>query len=203
MNFSAPVERPRAARAAGQAAYWLWVVLLTLFGSVLGIRHWVALPRPTDHAALATAMAALRHPGQADLEVVHVLYADCRCSRRILDVLARREPVPGRTEKVLLVGDLPETEKDVGARGLEIVHVRAEELLARFHVESAPMFVVLDAENRVRYVGGYTEHKQGLLPRDRVIADAIARGESPASLPVFGCAVSDRLRKATYSDAIP
>lgn len=200
MNVSSSVG---AARAAGTAAYWLWVVALVVFGAVLGIRHWVALPRPSDHVALGQALATLRGPAEHGLTVVHVLYADCRCSRRILDVLARREAVPDRTEKVLLVGDLPETEKGVSARGIEVVHVGTEELRERFHVEAAPMFVVLDATDHVRYVGGYTEHKQGLLPRDRVIADAVARGEAPPPLPVFGCAVSDRLRRASYSDAIP
>lgn len=193
----------RALRLAGKGAFAVWAVVLTLVAAVLGIRHWAALPRPDDVAALGRAMTDLRAPGGQGLLVVHVLFADCRCSRRVLDALGQRPPVPGRQETVLLVGSLPDVERDLRARGVAVVHAEPEELLTRYHVESAPLFVVVNGEGRVQHVGGYTAHKQALVLRDREVVDAIARGGSPTPLPVFGCPVSDRLRRATLADLLP
>jgi hypothetical protein len=192
------------ARAAGRAAVVLWAVVLSIFASIAGIRHWVSLPRPTDTAALGAAMASLRGPADLGTMVVHVLFAECRCSRRVVDALAySRAPVAGRPEKVLLVGALPEAERALAGRGIEVVHASAEELLARYQVESAPLFVVVSEDGRVKHVGGYTAHKQALVLRDRTTVDALERGETPAALPVFGCPVSDRLRRATFAEAVP
>jgi len=66
--------------------------------------------------------------------------------------------------------------------------------LSRYEIEAAPMLIVLDPSNNVRYAGGYTERKQGPAISDlQIIADTQAAREVSA-LPVFGCAVSERLR---------
>ena len=66
--------------------------------------------------------------------------------------------------------------------------------LARVGVEAAPILIVIDPSGVVRYAGGYTERKQGPVVADIRILRATERGDAPVALPIFGCAVSERLR---------
>jgi hypothetical protein len=55
---------------------------------------------------LVTALSSLRERSDTRRwSAVHVLYAECRCSRRILEHLARSERPAQAQEKLLLVGD--------------------------------------------------------------------------------------------------
>jgi hypothetical protein len=68
---------------------------------------------------------------QSALLSVHVLYARCRCSRRILQHLAAEPRPAGVTEKVLLVGANPElapTVHALSARNFQIVATSPAEL---------------------------------------------------------------------------
>lgn len=67
--------------------------------------------------------------------------------------------------------------------------------LSRYGIEAAPLLVVLSPGGQIRYAGGYTERKQGPNIDDLRILDDARRPGVLASLPVFGCAVSDRLRR--------
>jgi hypothetical protein len=73
--------------------------------------------------------------------------------------------------------------------------VRPEELAARFHVQAAPLLAVLSDAGQIRYLGGYTDRKQGPLIRDREIMDGVRDRKQTPELPLFGCAVSQSLRK--------
>jgi hypothetical protein len=57
------------------------------------------------------------------------------------------------------------------------------------------MLIALDPEGRIRYAGGYTERKQGPVIDDTRILSEVRLEAAPPSLPLFGCAVSDRLRR--------
>ncbi|HEX2673156.1 MAG TPA: hypothetical protein VHM25_19885, partial [Polyangiaceae bacterium] len=114
-------------------------------------------------------------------------------SQRIVQHLVTTSRPTGWHEVVLWVGK--------GAPSAELlrrfdVRSLAPDDLARLGIDAAPLLVALDPNDSVRYVGGYTERKQGPAIEDlRLLADA-RRASVTTSLPVFGCAVSERLKQA-------
>jgi hypothetical protein len=75
--------------------------------------------------------------------------------------------------------------------------------LARYGIEAAPALLVIDPGGRTRYAGGYTERKQGPDIEDLRLMAAAQGDEDLAGLPLFGCAVSDRLRRALANLPVP
>jgi hypothetical protein len=134
---------------------------------------------------------------------VHVLYAECRCSQRIAEhILSSSRPLDV-TERVLLIGRDPDLERRFAAHGLRVVLTDSTELGNRYHIAAVPLLVVVAPDDTVRYAGGYTLRKQGPDPQDlQLVADARA-GRAPATLPVFGCAVSARLKSSLNPLGLP
>jgi len=167
---------------------------MLVLGAGLLAKHVVALPAPVNNEKLSTSLSAFRSSNaQGEWLAVHVLYSECRCSQRIvLHLISTLRPA-GLEEVVLWVGKgAPDPALDRGYRVKRLSSVE----LARLGVEAAPLLVVLDPENHVRYAGGYTDRKQGPVIEDlRILAEA-RHASMLASLPVFGCAVSDRLKRA-------
>jgi hypothetical protein len=190
----------RLRQAISSAAFWLWAVVLFTAATSLTAAHLYALPKPakTD-LALAQALNGIRSSNEREAWLaVHVLYAQCRCSRRIVHHLAASKRPEGLREKLLLVGSNPEIASDLRAltgRGFQIVDTSAAELRDRYHVQAAPLFVVVAPNGAIRYSGGYTPRKQGLDIQDLSILNGVVKNETTLELPVFGCAVSQELRR--------
>jgi len=88
-----------------------WAALVLLVGSLLLGRHLIALPRPELGAVATRAWAGLRAPAdRARWLAVHVLYAGCRCSGRVVDHLVQAPRLPAVSEVVLWVGQDPESQ---------------------------------------------------------------------------------------------
>jgi hypothetical protein len=206
-ELSGAVELPPPGRAGtkSQVLPWVivggWFVVVILVCASLLARHLVALPRPMGEPALAAALASFR-PTHAPLSIVHVLYGDCRCSRLVVDHLVTQPRPEDVEEHVIIVGDDEAIGARLAARGFSVKSVTASQLSA-LGIESAPMFVVLTSGGDVRYAGGYTERKQGLLPRDREVVASVRAGTTTTVLPVFGCAVSDELKKTINPLRLP
>lgn len=160
------------------------------------VAHTYALPRPaTDDVQLRAAVAATRSPAdRGSWRALHFLYTQCRCSQRILSTLFARHPLAGVSERVVLIGAHPEYERAARAAGFDVEVLMPEQLVLRYGAHAAPLFVVADPEDRLRYVGGYSERKQGLDMRDVAILSALTGGRDADELPLFGCAVSSSLR---------
>lgn len=192
-----PGPRRAGPRRALAALYlWLWGASLLAVGVVLMAGHWVALPGPArDDAGLARELAGLEPARGATAWVLtHVLYAECRCSRRIFEHIAERPTPAGVHERVLLIGRDESWERHARERSIELVEVDPTELRERFGIESAPLLLVADPQGRIRYRGGHTARKQGLDDRDIEILEALREGREAAALPVYGCAVSRELQ---------
>jgi hypothetical protein len=178
---------------------------MLLLGAALLGRHMIALPRPSaQDEVLGRSMASLRGaPDAGRWMAVHVLYGECKCSQRVVDHLLSSERPADLSEKVLLVGGDDALRDRLTARHFAVVPVAAEDLDARYHVSGVPLLVVVDPDGLIRYSGGYTTSKQGPDPRDvEIIADARA-DRTVAALPVFGCAVSQKLRAALNPLGVP
>jgi len=108
-------------------------------------------------------------------------------------LLAAPRPA-GVAERVLLVGRDEALASDLARAGLGVVFVTPEELASRFRIEAAPLLVVSDPRDTVRYAGGYTDRKQSLAVRDLELIAAARAGRARDPLPLYGCAVSASLR---------
>lgn len=189
----------RRCRVLAKGAFVVWAALLFVTATSLSAAHFYAQPSPDSRdAELERALNGLRSAKDRNQWLaVHVLYAQCRCSRRILHHLATSAR-PGQVrEKLLLVGwhdELAPTLHQIAARGFEITRTTPTELRDRFHVEAAPLLLVIAPQGAVRYAGGYTERKQGPNPLDREIIAKLTSNQGASQLPLFGCAVSKELQ---------
>jgi hypothetical protein len=185
---------PAKARSRiGGAALWLWFSLMVLLGAGLLARHAAAFSAPSQSPRLAASLNGLR-PARAKggWLAVHALYAECRCSQRIQEHLLAGGRPADWTEIVLWVGSqAPSLELE---QRFDVRRITPDDL-AKLGIESAPMLIAVDPEGRIRYAGGYTERKQGPVIDDMRILAGLRNATSPPSLPLFGCAVSDRLRR--------
>src|SRR5439155_17055472 len=82
----------------------------------------------------------------------------------------------------------------ITAHGFDLDVVTPDQLVERYHIEAAPLLVIVDPHDAVRYVGGYTPRKQAADIRDVAVIAAVRRGEPVEPLPTFGCAVGRALR---------
>ncbi|HEX7667220.1 MAG TPA: hypothetical protein VF407_21965 [Polyangiaceae bacterium] len=176
----------------GRSVLAAWFVGMVVVGSGLLAKHLVALP-VASAVDVAPAMNALRDDAEKNQWLaVHVLSVDCRCSRRIAEHLAQSDRPRDWKEIVLWVGDGP-IDVHLDPAHFDVRRISVADLVGA-GVEAAPSLLVLDPEGHVRYSGGYTDRKQGVVVADVRILDAVHRGEVVDPLPLFGCAVSDRLQ---------
>lgn len=179
-----------------------WVLVCVVVGAYMLASHLLTLPTPAAaDPALHRAIAAQRHADQRDRWLVlHIVFDDCGCSQRVLaHLLATRRPA-GVAERVVYVTEHP-TEASTGAatgaitaHGFELDVVTPDQLAANYHIQAAPLLVIVDPHDTVRYAGGYTPRKQADDVRDLAVIAAVVRGDAPEPLPAFGCAVGRSLR---------
>ncbi|MEM6930372.1 MAG: hypothetical protein AAF602_25770, partial [Myxococcota bacterium] len=70
------------------------------------------------------------------------------------------------------------------------------ELRQQLAIDGAPVLVVRDADGAIAYAGGYFDLPAAIHARDERIVAAVDAGRPPASLPLYGCAVSADLARA-------
>ncbi len=188
-------------RYAGAVALWVWFAGMLVLGAGLLSRHQVAFRPPAKDAALAASLDALRSPrSRGQWLAAHVLYAECRCSQRVVDHLLSTERPRGWSEMVLWVGNPAPRPSSNDA--FDVRRIGTQDL-ARYGIEAAPMLIAVDPAGRVRYAGGYTDRKQGPVIDDLRIIGASRDADIVSSLPVFGCAVSDRLKRELLALPVP
>lgn len=193
-------QRPKrrsggAVRAFGAVLLLLWVAGSTAVAVVLLARHTIALPAPSaEDPALAEVVRATRARSSTGWAMLHVLYADCRCSQRIVDHLLGSRRPQGVDESVLLIDDDGKLTGRLRAGGFRVTAVTAAQLRDELHIQAVPLLVISDVEGTVRYAGGYTSTKQGADIRDLAIFAQLLAERTPDTLPMLGCAVSEELK---------
>lgn len=174
-----------------------WVALMSVVVTTLMAGHWLILPHPPVGEKVSWEGAT----DDVALTAYHFLYVDCPCSRRILDRFPLRSVVAGVTEQVVLVQESANCEQGLvdrlEAQGFKVATVTPPQLKQQFGIESAPLLVVVDRSGEIVYSGGYTFRKQGQVIQDDAVLETLARGDEIESLPVFGCAVSNDLKRLT------
>lgn len=186
----------QARRVLGKALLAAWGVVVIVVGGCLLAFHLLALPAPapTDARLAAGVEGLATEPGW---HAFHFLYADCRCSRNVLGQLLHRD-LAFPAETIVLFGRLDPTEhRALTSRGFRVIVVDPADAEARFGAVAAPLLVVRDPSRRIAYSGGYTTSKQAIHLADREVFTALLAGRPISPLPIFGCAVSQRLAKTT------
>lgn len=192
-----PVLRSVLVHARGttlaKIALLIWAAAVLAVGATLTAPHLTTLPAPpVVDPTLTASLARIAPAGQA--VAVHLLGAECGCSRDVWRSLAERDPVTGVREHVVLVGRDPAAARALQRRGYGYEEVAADTLDVRFGVEAVPLLVVRDATGVVRYAAGYTRRKRDRDIRAATLVAAAASGLTPDPLPTFGCAVGASLR---------
>jgi hypothetical protein len=170
-----------------------WFVGALLVGAALLAKHVVALPAPSADEHFARMLARLRRVEDGDKWfAIHVLFAECRCSQRIAaHLLASARP--GFLHELVLWTGSEAPSSELSAR-FRVQRVTPAEL-ARLGISAAPLMIIVDPKDHVRYVGGYSERKQGPALDDLQILASAREGRTVAVRPVFGCAVNERLQR--------
>jgi len=172
-----------------------WALVLLGVIAALSLRHAASLPLPNDEARLADAAMQLRRASGKNF-LVDVIDSDCSCARSLFGHLVSRGPFRGVEELILFVGADPKKRELAERSGFEFAALSDNELISRFGIESAPVLLVFNAAGRLRYAGGYYDHPAAITPVDERIHRQLDSGAHVEPLPVFGCAVSQRLRDA-------
>jgi hypothetical protein len=156
------------------------------------------LPTPelTDLGPQRSAVAQRRSSQQGQWLAVHILDQECKCSLRVLDHLLDKPRPRGVVERIVLIASEVSGDRisEIQAHGFDLDIVTPDQLADRYRVQAAPLLVVIDPADAVRYVGGYTPRKQADDVRDVAVLEALRRGESVEPLPTFGCVVGRNLR---------
>lgn len=180
----------------------VWGVVLTLASTIMMARHTIPLPVPeVGDERIAQALQTQRERATTSWMMTHVLLSTCPCSHRITAHLLERGAMHDVEEHVVWIK--PETPQEEGeedfpkrarARGFIVHVVDHAELAQRYHLEAAPLLLIMDPEERLIYSGGYTSRKQGYAVQDLDILKTLRVRHGPvATLPLFGCAVSREL----------
>ncbi len=173
-----------------------WALTMIVVGSCLMVSHWVPLPRPEvdDHQWWHTLANTRTDQVSGRWSAFHFLYAECPCSRRVLEHVIARAPHDDVVERIVLVGKNPSLGETAEQLGYEVDCISPEQLMIKYGVESAPLLVVFDPQGMPRYVGGYTSRKQGPDIQDGTIITRLLAGQEVEPLPLYGCAVSSSLQ---------
>jgi len=208
---AAPPLEPRAPmrKLLIYSTLLLWAAACVVVGTYLLASHLLTLPAPapTDpvlHREIAT------HRGTHQLDrwlVLHVVYDECVCSQRVLDHLLADSRPPGISERVVLVTDHRERRAAwiaaIPTHGFELDVVTPQQLVADYHIQAAPLLVIVDPHDTVRYVGGYTPRKQASDVHDLAVIAAVQRGATVEPLPDLRLRDRPGLELATGSAGDP
>lgn len=186
-----PIPNPGSERTCFRgtiALAWFvgWFLAIGVPMTLLAAKHWSPLPQP-EHRTGPRPVSGARWTA------VHVLVAECGCSRRLAKHLARRGPSDSVEESVLLVEPDPAVESSLTQAGWTVRVTTPEEASRETGAEGGPFLFVFGPDGSPGYAGGH-----GPRPgapdswRDAdLMADAVA-GRRPEALPVYGCGVSTR-----------
>jgi hypothetical protein len=190
-----PRRPDRFVRYTLRALFAMWIAAFVVVGAYLLAPHLLTLPvpEPADEALIHSVAEQL--PPHHGWVALHVLDQDCQCSQRVAEHLLATSRPTGVAERVVWIAGTPDLARVAAleAHGFAVETIAPDQLGERYHLDAAPVLLVVDPTDHVRYLGGYTPRKQAGDMRDEAIIAAVQRGERVPPLPTFGCAVGAAL----------
>lgn len=164
----------------------IWAIGLIIVMSSLLVEHTISF-KPLIFSFKNEA-------SHSDLSLTHVLGAGCKCSKTVAQYLHDRKPLKDVAETVVLIGNDKDLETLVS--GYNLKKVTPESIDSELIV-GVPYLFVKNASDIVLYAGGYSSshitEKTNFLDLE-ILNSFRGKGRTPASLPVFGCATSQKYR---------
>ena len=143
--------RRRAVRRLAYVVMAVWAVLTVGVGTgaIHSGREEPVLESPAP--SLGLALSELRPSGAALRSfAVHVVAADCTCSRSFIAFLRERGPRVDLSETILLVGDDTDgLAEALRGRGFPVNEISVDELASRYHITEVPLSVVVGPDDYV------------------------------------------------------
>ncbi len=170
-----------------------WFIALSVPAIYLAGTHTFSL-LPSNSQKLTEL---LPHKQSQKMQVLHFLGVDCDCSKNVVQALLKRTPDPSLTERVYLIGENKEWEKNLVQKGFDVVVGNKEEFSERFDIHAVPQLTVYGLGDRIIYNGGYTSKRgPSSLVEDQQIVGALKKNEQDIKeRPIFGCINGTQLQK--------
>jgi len=127
--------------------------------------------------------------------VTHVLGQGCKCSKIVYEYLLRRGPRADVLESVVVLGDMQEESTRLTQKGFYVEKKEARSLASEKAV-GVPFLLITSGKGEALYAGGYASSmiKDNTPLLDLQILDSLRGGKSAQELPIFGCAISQRIQ---------
>jgi hypothetical protein len=180
-------------RGAPYAIFAASILVSVLLGSSL-----TGLHTPFQTNATGTALLASDFAPSSAWRAIHVLSAGCQCSMGVAQHLLERGTIAGLYETVLFAAQNDGLSARLRAAGFRTVAVSGDRLEQKYGLAGAPWLLLVSPSGAIVYQGGYASDalaRSGY--RDVGLWERVTRGEHPEALPVFGCALSRRLQRAS------
>ncbi len=177
----------------GKIFIGVWATLCVFGLASLSVNHMFPMPAPQLQTvdALAGELVGLRSSNKA--LTVHVIAADCSCTNSLVSHLFTTGAAERREEIILYVGADPERARMAREAGYRFLEIQHSDLVA-MGLEAAPVLAIFSDAGDTRYLGGYYDHPAAVFPKDLWVESELLAGVTPEPLPIYGCAVSSRLR---------
>ena len=177
----------------GKLFIGIWATVCVFALASLSVNHMFPMPAPKLHAvdALARELGSLRRTDKP--LTVHVIAADCSCTDSLVTHLFDTGAATQREELILYVGVDPERAQLARAAGYRFLEIQHSDLVS-MGLEAAPVLAIFSDQGDARYLGGYYDHPAAVFPKDTWVESELMTGVDPEPLPIYGCAVSSRLR---------
>lgn len=172
---------------------WSFGILLVLWGGgvTLAIGALMALHGVSFFPDRGLAAVS----GQNQWAMTHVLGEGCKCSHQVYLYLLRRGPQVGVQETVIVLGEMNEEKVQLRARGFA-VDERSPAALSTERAVGVPFLLIHSDKGDTVYAGGYATSviRESTALLDLDILESLRGGKMMAELPVFGCAVSQKMK---------
>lgn len=173
----------------------VWATLVAAVITFQMASHVLSMPLPKNVNRFIEQIMGSRHPDPGKWTLVHVIYDHCSCTGSLLKHWVDRGPSKNAREVIMVVGDHIPYEKELEKAGFIIDKMERDPFVERFGIEAAPLLTVLDSHGNLKYMGGYFRSSATKIPLDEEIIRRTYLGETIEPLPLYGCALSRRLRK--------
>ena len=175
-------------RQIGMGLIFLWIVAVTIVMGRIGLLH---------NLSFFPDKNIIAHKSTGPLwTMTHVLGKGCKCSDLVYKYLLKRGPSPDLVENVILLGEVPEYRSGLEKRGFRVTERNPREIASEKAV-GVPFLLITSAKGEGVYAGGYASSmiEERTLLLDLKILHSLRDGKNAAELPIFGCAVSQRMQK--------
>ena len=172
--------------------FGVWAFLALTTSTWMMAWHSVVFPVLSSNRTSSNAVAGVWN-------IRHYLSPDCACSRRTAVYLIKRGPLHGTAEEVFVIGageGATRMKTQLSGGGFRVTALTAEQASARDGIQGVPVLEIVAPDGKIAFRGGY--RKWGQSPNDYedvTLLSQLKASRHVETLPVLGCAVSERLRK--------